>query len=668
MAKQEKSAAELYREERKARLAKAAKQNAKGKKSVSVGSRGQSVISIVVVAAIIIGIVSIVLNSFGIFNRGKKIMQVAGMEVDQYEVVYYANQTYQMYAQYAMYGYLDYAWDVQPDEQAYPGEIEGIENPTYADFFIYSAKEQLRSVKACVKYAEENGITLDASELADVEKQIAEMKQTASNYGYGYPNFLRSEYGYGKGMTPELFEKILTEAAIAQKVSTVKNEEFTAVYTDEKLEEIYLENLTTYGVVSYRAYSVKAVAPEGSEELDFDAAKITADALAAIDNEGDFLLAVSELEKTLENEKYADYITDNTLTLKEDATYSSLSSAGDVYVEAEVEAETEESTEEATEEAETEESAEEAETEETEDAEEEEKLTVADWLFDEEREAGETCITKTSTGFTVYMVHESVHKVKTTYTYDVRHILLQFPKDEAEHDHDHDHEGEEATEETAEEATEEATEEVTEEATEESTEATEGTEAPAEDEAETEEEPRVPELLDTEKYKDKNVNIYIDVDLENTVDAQLYMKTQDILIEYLEGELTAEAFGELAKKYSEDGETNVEAGGLYEDVAEGDMVAEFESWALAEGREAGDVGIVETEYGYHIMYFVEKTEATSWSTTIKEEKVAEDEAEFSEGLLELYPIENYNSKREKTVKKELNEAARVTKNSYSAHF
>lgn len=615
MAKQEKSAAELYREERKARLAKAAKQNSKGKKSFSMNQRGQSVISIVVVAAIIIGIVSIVLNSFGIFHRGKNIMKVGEAEVDQYEVVYYASQTYQMYAQYAMYGYLDdFAWDVQPDAQAYSGEIEGIENPTYADFFISYAKDQLQSVKALVAYAEENNITLDSSELASVQSQITQMKQTADTYGFGYPNFLRSEYGYGKGMTTKLYEKILTEAAIAQKVSTVLQEEFGAVYTDEKLEEIFKEEIKTFGLVSYRVYNVKAAAPEEGAELDFDTAKATAESLAAAADEEAFVLAVSDLEKALENEKYADYITDNSLTLKEDAAYSSLSTAGNVLVEEEAAAE-----------------------EEAEEA-EEEKLTVADWLFDEERKAGDTCISeKTATGYTVYMVHEAVHKMDTEYTYDVRHILIKFPEEETE----------------------------TEESTDTNEEAADEAETAPEAEAETEtEEPRVPELLDAAKYED--AKIYIDVDLETTKDAQLYMKAQDVLVEYLEGDMTEEAFGELAKKYSADG--NASEGGIYEAVEEGKMVAPFENWAFAEGREAGDVGIVETDYGYHVMYFISKDEVSSWSSVIKDEKVTEDLYDFNEELLETYAIADYNAKLEKNVKKELKEAARVTKNNYSAYY
>ncbi len=641
MAKQEKSAAELYREERKARIAKAAKQNSKGKKSVSVGSRGQSVVSIVIVATIIIGIVSVVLNSFGIFNRGKKIMQVAGADVDQYEVVYYAKQTYEMYAQYAMSGYELEGFDVyeQPDNLPSPVEVEGIENPTFADYLIHTAKERVRAVKAYVSYAEKNGITLDAAELASVQSEIASMKQTAELYGYGYPNFLRSEYGYGKGMTPKLYEKILTEAALAQKVSTVVNDEITAVYTDEELEKIYLEETKDYGVVSYRVYTVKALAPEEGAELDFETAKANAEILAAAESEEAFLLAVSELEKTAGNEKYESYKTDDTLTLKDDVLYAAVGTAGNVLTEEEAEAEVETETEAETE-AETEEKAEEGE-----DKAEAEKLKIADWLFDEERKEGDTCIAeKTPVGYTVYMVDETVHKIDTEYTYDVRHILIQFPKEE-------DKKAE--TDEKAEAA----------EGEEKAEEAETKPETEAEAEAETKE-PRVPELIDTTKYKD--ANIYIDVDLETTKDAQLYMEAQDILVEYLEGDMTEESFGELAKEHSADG--NADKGGIYEGVAEGRMVAAFEDWALAEGREAGDVGIVETEFGYHIMYFIAKDEVTSWSAVIKEDKVTEDYTEFEEKLIEENPIEGYKARSVKTIKKELEEFARVVKSNLSSPF
>ncbi|MBR5536891.1 MAG: peptidylprolyl isomerase [Clostridia bacterium] len=49
-------------------------------------------------------------------------------------------------------------------------------------------------------------------------------------------------------------------------------------------------------------------------------------------------------------------------------------------------------------------------------------------------------------------------------------------------------------------------------------------------------------------------------------------------------------------------------GGLYEDVYPGEMVTTFNDWCFDESRQPGDHGIVETEYGYHIMYFVGQSE------------------------------------------------------------
>ena len=72
-------------------------------------------------------------------------------------------------------------------------------------------------------------------------------------------------------------------------------------------------------------------------------------------------------------------------------------------------------------------------------------------------------------------------------------------------------------------------------------------------------------------------------------------------------------------------------GGIYEDVTEGYMVAEFENWALAEGRKAGDVGIVETQFGYHIMYFIE-SEKTTWADVIRNDLAAEEYNKLAEDL------------------------------------
>ena len=70
---------------------------------------------------------------------------------------------------------------------------------------------------------------------------------------------------------------------------------------------------------------------------------------------------------------------------------------------------------------------------------------------------------------------------------------------------------------------------------------------------------------------------------------------------------TEDNFATLAGEHTQDpgSQTN---GGLYEDVYPGEMVETFNDWCFDESRQPGDHGIVETEYGYHIMYFVGQSE------------------------------------------------------------
>lgn len=89
------------------------------------------------------------------------------------------------------------------------------------------------------------------------------------------------------------------------------------------------------------------------------------------------------------------------------------------------------------------------------------------------------------------------------------------------------------------------------------------------------------------------------------------------LAEYNAGEKTEEAFAELAKAHSED---NAENGGLYENVTKGQMVRSFNDWCFDAARKPGDTGIVETEYGYHVMYFVGEGENARYKMVTDEMK------------------------------------------------
>ncbi len=76
-----------------------------------------------------------------------------------------------------------------------------------------------------------------------------------------------------------------------------------------------------------------------------------------------------------------------------------------------------------------------------------------------------------------------------------------------------------------------------------------------------------------------------------------------ILDEYNASDKTEDTFASLANKYSTDPGSNTN-GGIYENFSEGTMVTEFNDWSFDEKRLPGDVEIVKTSHGYHIIYFV----------------------------------------------------------------
>lgn len=84
--------------------------------------------------------------------------------------------------------------------------------------------------------------------------------------------------------------------------------------------------------------------------------------------------------------------------------------------------------------------------------------------------------------------------------------------------------------------------------------------------------------------------------------AEAKEEAETLLNEFLAGDATEDAFAALANEKSEDSGSNT-TGGLYENIAPGDMVDSFDAWCFDESRQVGDTGIVESSYGYHIMYF-----------------------------------------------------------------
>ena len=113
-------------------------------------------------------------------------------------------------------------------------------------------------------------------------------------------------------------------------------------------------------------------------------------------------------------------------------------------------------------------------------------------------------------------------------------------------------------------------------------------------------------------------------------------EAQAILDAWLAGEKTEESFAALATEKTEDPGSQ-QSGGLYQQVYEGQMVQPFNDWCFDETRAYGDYDLVQTGYGYHVMFFV-KSEPR-WTYYAESDWLNEQSANLLEAVVSLYPME-----------------------------
>ncbi len=526
-----KTQAELYREERKERLAKAAAKNAKrSPKSIKATQTAKKVISIVLAVVIAVGAVAGVLNFFDVPQKAVKI-SIDGIKskISLAEINYFYfqtwSQTYSNTLQYQQYG-IDTGFDceVTPDQQEYTEEdvqsagvsfedLGNIENPTWKDVFTYSAVTQLVYIKYGAEKARELDMEITEAEQEEIDSQFEEIRATAKENDYSLNRWLRLQLGYG--VTEKMIENIMIESHLAEAYYEKVTEDAKAAVTEDVINDEYAKNRDNYDIVDIRIYAFAAEMGEHTHEDTEEheqqheeaAAEAKADAeafLAKATDEESFIAAVKA--DILSEDETSTKDPDGT-TLIEGKLYSELTSS---YSE-----------------------------------------EVAKWVYDDARTEGEIALVDGGNStYYIVMMKSLPHKDTSIYSSDVRHILIQFP--------------DENTDGTATSTTDEDGNTVT--------------------------------------------------NITDATKAETKAKAQAILDEYLKNP-TEDNFAALATEKTEDPGSK-ETGGLYEGVMnDGTYVESFTNWAIEDGRKVGDTGIIETSYGYHIMYFV-KSNGENWSTAI----------------------------------------------------
>jgi len=122
--------------------------------------------------------------------------------------------------------------------------------------------------------------------------------------------------------------------------------------------------------------------------------------------------------------------------------------------------------------------------------------------------------------------------------------------------------------------------------------------------------------------------------------ADAHAKAEELLAQWQSGEATEDSFAALAKTESTD--SSKYDGGLYTEVYQGQMVTEFNDWCFDAARQAGDTGVVDTQYGSHVMYFSGEN-MERWKSQAAGVLRSEDLTAWEDGLTEGISVQRNES-------------------------
>ena len=453
---------------------------------------------------------------------------VGSHEIQKAEFDYYyyssLNSFASTYGSYLSYFGLDTSKPL--DQQQYSDTM------TWDDYFQQQAVNQLKNVYALTDEANEKGFEYDAS--SDYDDMVTSIKSYAQQQGVSEDEYCKSVFG--SDATLEGIKPYVEMSGLASAYYNDVKDDIEV--TDDEINTYYDENKDNYDSVDYRVCKIEADMPEEETESETEAQTETESetmsaeeseaaakaeeeakkaAMAAAKAKADEMLSKIKDEASFEK-VYDKYASDTTVdSLNTGKKKSSIS-----------------------------------------------PTDVANWLFDADRQAGDTTVIEDTANNAYYVVYFKDRYLDHIKTVDVRQILI-----------------------SADTSSSDAAE-------------TDETETTAAGETET---------AETESAEAQE-------QAKEDAKAAAKIKAEQILDDWKNGDATEDSFAELAKTYSDDTGSNTN-GGLYEAVKEGQMVTNFNDWCFDASRKAGDTGIVESDYGYHIIYFI-GDDAEEWHVNIKD--------------------------------------------------
>ena len=549
--------AQDYREERKARLAKSAKQNSKKSHRLNTSGSGvnqktKNIVTLCICVAVALAIAVVACINLGVFDRFKTIKTVDGKGYSATEYEYYYKSShfyyYNMSMQYDQYygqgyGAMYTGFDPSklPEEQEYIGDdfkLEDGTTPTWKQYLEHMALTNMRRSIVLADMAKDANYKISEAEANEAKEMLASLRQNIKdnaeqNNGQvvSLGKYLRANYG--RGMSEAMFKKIIDRETLANSYYEELLEKTGNGYAEDKLEAEYKKDPAAYNSVDFRVFTIAPETPAADENATAeqtqaaqtkaaeDAKKKANEMFGKITDEASFKALAAQY--ATDTQKEGTDFKEDAATLTSYARKDTLSGLPE---------------------------------------------SAVNWLFADTTKAGDKKLIDENGTFYLLMMVKTAYKDETNVV-DVRHILYQFDEQ-------------------------------------------------AEDAA-----------------KDK---------AEKKASAEAALKK----IQESKDQLAT--FLDICAEESADTGSN-QNGGLYQHVGKGQYVKSFEEWALDPSRKEGDLGIVETEYGYHVMYFEKAYNKPLWKVTIAD-KLAD--TEVTETLDKAYESGRYavaNGDKNATLKK-----------------
>lgn len=469
----------------------------------------------------------------------------------EFDYYYYSslNSFASTYGSYLSYFGLDTSKPL--DQQQYSDTM------TWDDYFQQQAVNQLKNVYALTDEANEKGFEYDAS--SDYDDMVTSIKSYAQQQGVSEDEYCKSVFGSDatlEGIKPYVEMSGLASAYYNDVKDNIE-------VTDDEINTYYDENKDDYDSVDYRVCKIEADMPEEETETETEAQTETAaESISETAAESTSETAVTETQTETESETMSAEESEAAAKAEEEAKEAAM---------AEAKAKADDMLSKITDEASFEkvygDYATDASTDSLNTGKKKSSISptdVANWLFDADRQAGDTTVIEDTANNAYYVVYFKDRYLDHIKTVDVRQILI-----------------------SADTSSSDAAE-------------TDETETTAAGETET---------AETESAEAQE-------QAKEDAKAAAKIKAEQILDDWKNGDATEDSFAELANTYSDDSGSNTN-GGLYEAVKEGQMVTNFNDWIFDASRKPGDTGIVESDYGCHIIYFVGDNKE-EWYVNIKD--------------------------------------------------